>query len=444
MTEEILALVAQRSGMVFAPNRRLEAEAGIARAMKEAAQPDAAAYLALVCRDSVALDELVDEVTVGETHFMRDPAQMEQIRRDVLPALQSRRADTAPRVWSAGCATGEEAYSLAILLEEEGLAEGALVLGTDLSAAALAKARAGSYSDWSMRGVTGQFLEGYFRHVRRRRVLVDRIRRKVRFERLNLVGAEDYATAGAYAMDLILCRNVLIYFDHETAGRIAARLFQCLAEGGVLLTAGADPLLGEYAPFEVEVTRVGLVYRRPRAGAARSVAAAMAPWAPLPPHVEAVEPLDREVTTAPSVSPPPPPDGGGEAFERVMAKANADGAEEAEGMAQAELRRHPLSAPLHYLHAALLLSLEREEEAEQEAQRALYLDRSLAVAHFLLGTILRRRDARAEARRAFRNARDLCADRPPDDEVVAGGGERAGALHLAASNEMERLEVTLG
>ena len=81
-------------------------------------------------------------------------------------------------------------------------------------------------------------------------------------------------------MDLILCRNVLLYFGHETAGRIAARLFDCLAEGGVLLTAGADPLLGEYAPFEVEVTRVGLVYRRPRApsaAAGRGAAARPAP-----------------------------------------------------------------------------------------------------------------------------------------------------------------------
>ena len=99
---------------------------------------------------------------------MRDPDQMDLIRREVLPALRRRRGAGAPaRVWSAGCATGEEAYSLAILLEEEGLDEGAVVLGTDLSAAALEKARAGSYSDWSMRGVSAEFLQDYFRHVAR-------------------------------------------------------------------------------------------------------------------------------------------------------------------------------------------------------------------------------------------------------------------------------------
>lgn len=444
MSEEILALVAQRSGMVFAPNRRAEAEAGIARAMKEAGASDAAAYLAFVRRDSAALDDLVDEVRVGETHFMRDPAQMDLIRRGVLVALKARRGGRAPRVWSAGCATGEEAYSLAILLEEEGLGDGAFVLGTDFSSAALAKARAGSYSDWSMRGVTGEFLAAYFRHVRRRRVLVDRIRKKVCFERLNLVGPEGYATVGGHGMDLILCRNVLIYFDHETTGRIAARLFDSLTEGGVLLTAGADPLLAEYAPFEVDVTRVGLVYRRPRAGSARARPAAVAPPAPLLRPVEAAPPVAREVPTPASISTPLPPDEGREAFERVRAKANEHGAEQAEGIARAELGHHPLSAPLHYLHAALLLSLERDEEAEQGARRALYLDRTLAVAHFLLGTILRRRGARAEALRAFRNTRDLCAIRPADDEVPAGAGEKMGALGNAAAMEMTRLDVIFG
>jgi chemotaxis protein methyltransferase CheR len=352
-------------------------------------------------------------------------------------------------VWSAGCATGEEAYSLAILLQEEGLGEGAFVLGTDLSAAALARARAASYSDWSMRGVSDTFLGEYFRHQRRRRVLVDRIRTKVSFERLNLVGAEEYAAAGASGMDLILCRNVLIYFDHATAARIAARLFDCLAPGGVLLTAGADPLLGECAPFEVEVTRVGLVYRRPRAGSAPAAPASVAPPAPAslapaprlstaddaPPVAGLARPTTTEAST--------PLDLGQEAFDRVMALANTDGAQAAEWIARGELRRHPLLAPLHYLHAALLLSLERDEEAEHAAHRALYLDRTLAVAHFLLGTILRRRGALPGALRSFRNTRDLCAERPADEEVPAGVGERMGALHSAAAMEIEQLEVAV-
>src|SRR5688572_28149974 len=185
MTQEILALVAERSGMVFAPNRLMEAEGGIARAMRRAGADDLAAYLILVRGDGIALDDLVDELTVGETHFMRDPEQMGLIRRELLPALnRCRGGGAAPRVWSAGCATGEEAYSLAILIEEEGLSDAAVVLGTDLSTAALEKARVGSYADWSMRGVSEQFLLGYFRHAEGRHTIIDRIRNMVRFERL--------------------------------------------------------------------------------------------------------------------------------------------------------------------------------------------------------------------------------------------------------------------
>jgi chemotaxis protein methyltransferase CheR len=452
MTQEILALVAERSGMVFASNRLAEAEAGIARAMGRAGADDLTAYLILLRGDAIALDHLIDDLTVGETHFMRDPDQMDLVRRELLPALNRCRGGGAPpRVWSAGCATGEEAYSLAILIEEEGLGAGAVVLGTDLSTAALTKARVGSYSDWSMRGVSAQFLQDYFRHAGGRRILVDRIRNMVRFERLNLVGQEDYAAAGACGMDVILCRNVLIYFGHETAGRIAVRLYDCLTEGGVLLTAGADLRLGEYAPFEVEVTRVGLVYRRPCAATGGPAPAKLAPEKlapaapPRPWGLAVARPVaDREAPAPVKALPPAAPDLGREAFERVTAHANAKGAAEAERIAQAALRRHPLDAPLHYLRATLLLAVDRDEEAENEAQRALYLDPSLAVAHFLLGTILRKRGARPGARRAFRNVRDLCAARPSDEEVPAGAGERASALHSAASAELELLEVAVG
>lgn len=416
---EVAALVAERSGLVFSANRRVEVEAGIARAMRHAGVADCAAYLVLVSRDVAALDDLVDELRVGETHFMRGPEQLELVRREVLPTLRARRESGRPaRVWSAGCATGEEAYSLAILLAEEGLQKDALVLGTDISPAALATARAGSYSDWSMRGVSDQFRRDYFRHVRGKRVLVEHIRNMVRFAHLNLVGAQSYAAMGASGMDLILCRNVLMYFGEETAGRIAARLYDCLAEGGVLLTSGADLLLGEYAPFEVQVTNVGLLYRRSRA------------TAPAPPP------------SAPTPSRASPPPGAAierGSFEQVLTIANGMGAFEAEVLAQAALRRQPLDAPLHYLRAALLVALERDEDAEAEAQRALYLDPSLAIAHFLLGTILRKRGARPGALRAFRNARDLCAARPEDEAVLAGAGERVGALRSAASAEMDLL-----
>ena len=441
--------MAERSGLVFAPNRRAEAEAGIARAMKRAGADDLAAYLVLVRRDGAALDDLVDELTVGETHFMRDPDQMDLIRREVFPALKRRRdAGAAARVWSAGCATGEEAYSLAILLEEEGLDDGAVVLGTDLSAAALEKARAGSYSDWSMRGVSGQFLQDYFRHVRGRRILVDRIRNKVRFERLNLVGPEDYAAAGAFGMDLILCRNVLIYFDHETAGRIARATVRLPGRRRSAAHRGCRPAPRRIRPLrsrgDARGPRVPAPPRRTgrgRAGDGSPRPLRRRPWRP----DRCREPVaDREEPAPPKASPPAEPDLGREAFVRVMGHANAKGRSKRNGS-----RRRRFAATLWTPTCTTCgprssWPWTATRRRKHEAQRALYLDPSLAVAHFLLGTILRKRGARPGALRAFRNVRDLCAARPSDEEVPAGAGERTGALHSAASAEMERLEVTVG
>ena len=296
-----------------------------------------------------------------------------------------------------------------------------------------------------MREVDEAFQQAYFRPARRRRVLVDRIRQKVRFERLNLVSEASYVAAGAVAMDLILCRNVLIYFEHPTARRIAARLFESLAEGGVLLTGGADPLLTDSGLFDIEVTRVGLVYRRRRPGAS-SVSAARLPVAlTRPTRREAPMALESDATppaaialeraeTATELEP------GRLAFARVLAHANRAGAEEAEKMAAAELRRHPLDASLHYLRATLLLALGRHEEAEGQAQRALFLDRSLAVAHFLMGTLLRRRGDLEGALRAFRNVRQLCVSPAADGAVGPSDGACASGLQSAAVAEIERLE----
>jgi chemotaxis protein methyltransferase CheR len=123
---------------------------------------------------------------------------------------------------------------------------------------------------------------------------------------------------------------------------------------------------------------------------------------------------------------------------RVRALANLDPAEADQASAEA-IERHPLSSELHYLRAVILHGLGSEIEAARAARRVLYLDRSLAIAHFLLGTILRRRGDRAGAWRSFRNARDLCASRPGAEVVALTDGEPAGRLAEAAALQMTRL-----
>jgi chemotaxis protein methyltransferase CheR len=422
------------------------------------------------------LDDLVVELTVGETYFFRDLDQFQYLRGTVVPDMWRRHGpqDTI-RAWSCGCASGEEAYSLAIVLHEQGLGERCYLLATDISRAALVRAHQAAYGDWSLRGPGAAAAAPYLARRGNRFVVRDRIRRAVTFEYLNL--ARDVYPSfanGTWGMDLILCRNVLIYFDAATVRGVARRLFESLAPGGWLVTAASDPPLGGDAPFEVVVTDVGVFYRRPGAVAevpgteyrVPSTEYQVSVYARAAPCNPSGGPAASVLGTSYSVPAPSPP----AEVEARGAYARGDYARAAElaaplaadlstallyaralanvetGRAEracAEVaERHPLSAELHHLHAVLLLELGRDEEAARAARRVTYLDRTLALGHFTLGSVLFRRGDRAGARRAFRNARDLSAARPAGEPVPLSDGMPAGRLAEAASAQLAVLGAT--
>lgn len=425
----VASLLGKRIGLSFPPQRRAAAEQGIRRAMSRAGVTDPDRYRTLLETSAAPLDDLVTELTIGETYFFREPAQFEHIRRQVLPDVRSRRGPGhTVRAWSAACASGEEAYSLAIVLAEEGLAARSYVLATDVSRAALAKARRAVYGDWSLRGPGASAAARYLRRRGNLHALDDRIRRAVTFEYLNLaLDAYPSFTTGAWGMDLILCRNVLIYFERDAVRAVARRLYETLAPGGWLLTASSDPLLADDLPFETVVTNAGVCYRRP-APALSTVAPGLSIPVP-PPVVTAAD----EAGAAAERSPDP-----AASLRRVQSLANVEPAE-AERACAAAIATQPLAAELHHLHAVLLLELGRDEEAVAAARRVVYLDRSLAVGHFTLGTVLRRRGDLAGARRAYRNAHDLCAARPADEAVPLADGECAGRFAEAAAAQLAML-----
>jgi chemotaxis protein methyltransferase CheR len=169
----------------------------------------------------VAREAIVAEMTIGETYFQRDPAQFDLLRRQLLPQLLADRdADRPVRVWSAGCASGEEPYTVAMLFDELSALDRAQIVGTDIARQRLEDAQRGVYSQWSLRGAADDFRAKYFRERGRFFELVPAIREQVDFRYLNL--AEDRfpsLSVGIWGMDVILCRNVLIYFDRESVWR---------------------------------------------------------------------------------------------------------------------------------------------------------------------------------------------------------------------------------
>jgi chemotaxis protein methyltransferase CheR len=186
---------------------------------------------------------LIDEVTVKETSFLRDRGQLAGIDwRSLLEGAHDRGADRV-RVWTAPCATGEEAYSLALLACEafDTLRPPVSILATDISATALARARRGVYGPRSARALEPAVRERHFRDEEGGLVVDEPLRALVTFARHNLVSGP-FPPLGEAPFDLILCRNVLIYFDGETVGRVLACLQDALAGAGQLVLGAADEL----------------------------------------------------------------------------------------------------------------------------------------------------------------------------------------------------------
>jgi chemotaxis protein methyltransferase CheR len=465
--DAIAELVRARTGLTFARTRRQQAETGIRQAMAEGGASDPDQFCHVVRSDERAFQALVENLTVAETYFFRERDQFQVLRQRILPELaRGMRAGERLRLWSAGCASGEEAYSLAILLEQEGLADRACVIATDISRAALTLARKASYGAWSFRDSTPDIAGAYFRRQGNRLALIDRIRRMVEFDLLNLAEPiYPLRVTGPLGLDVILCRNVLIYFDAETVERVAKQMFDSLKDGGWLITGPSDPPLWNYAPYETVLTAGGVLYRRnggiaegrrrrgpdrlfasgaiashdpvPVAAAARPSAAAAAA------RKEAPSRWTDQSHERANGSPEAPPAPDACAAELKQIAQRGDPRETASALIAAA-ETHPLSPELHYLQAIVLMSLGRYDEATSSLRRVIYLDRSMAAAHFTLGSIQQRRGAFAEARRSYRNVLAACGRRDADEVIPLSEGETVGRLANAARAQLAHIEHHAG
>lgn len=207
---------------------------------------------------------LVEAVAVRETYFFREWPQLESFRDELLPQLAAENAERRElRIWSAGCATGEEPYSIAILLRESGRFDGwrVRILGTDLVASAIAAARRARYRDASLRATPEPLRERYLcpegKHAWR---LDERIRCAVDFEAANLL--DERTCAGEPPFDVVFCRNVLMYFGEPARERVSNLLFERLRPGGRLLLGHAESLLTLDTPFALERIGRDFVYVR--------------------------------------------------------------------------------------------------------------------------------------------------------------------------------------
>ena len=265
-------MLGSRCGLRFDARTRELLVDGLERAARAESLPAAE----LVARlQTTSPDELMQavlrQVTIGETYFFRHPEHFSLLRERIVPELMRHRDRRTLRAWSAGCAAGEEAYSIAIALGEAAPGFDVHVLGTDINKSALATARRGEYGRWSQRGIAREALAGYVSALSDGGVCVaPNVKERVRFEYMNL-NDPIYPSllTGTQGLDVIFCRNVLVYFFPEAAQAVLARMASCLVDGGWLVCSALDvveppPGLEMVADVNTFVLRKQLTPPRPR------------------------------------------------------------------------------------------------------------------------------------------------------------------------------------
>lgn len=477
--------LAGQFGVHFARDRWDDLERGISAVASEMGFPDGqtcARWLLSNSPTKTELEVLVSQFTVGETYFFREPKTFEVIETRVLPELirAHREKERILRIWSAGCATGEEPYSLAMLLHRllPDLDDWNInILATDINPRFLQKAAHGVYTEWSFRSTPTWVRERYFKVAGGGRYeILPEIRRMVKFSYLNL--AEDVYPAlinGTNGMDLIFCRNVLMYFRHSYAQRVVENLRRCLVSGGWLVVSPVETSNSLFSSFAtVNAGDVTLYAKTERCaqgtagenrasepagsgtGAAESVS-----------FLQVLEPVvtrfnERAASPAASLEPPAesfteshrnhetPPlrhyDEDTESTDAVKAKASGIPGEtqsiellaralanqgrlaEAAECCEKAITADRLNAGCHYLHAMVEQERGRINEAMTSLKRTLYLDPEFVLAHFALGNLTRTQGQPDRAERHFSNARSLLAAIRPESILPHSEGMTAGRL----------------
>ncbi len=449
------AMLSARTGLHFPRERWDDLEKGLASACRELGFSDPASCARWLLSEPMTqgqLEILASYLTVGETYFLRDARSFEVLEQRVLPDLLRSRseAEWRLRIWSAGCCTGEEPYSIAMLLDRvlaDSRKRNLTILATDINPLFLRQAARGVYGEWSFRALPGWMRERYFTRRRDGRHEVrPEIRRMVTFAYLNLADEVFPSLAtNTNALDVIFCRNVLMYFSPERVAAAAGRLHCALCEGGWLFVSPSEMSQALFPKFAMVDLGGALAYRKFAHGEAQAVAqpspASRASASSLAPQVVATfgalesampaRPPVRSADVEPGTRPQPPAAAAGEGaspFEMARRDADEGRLDAALAWCDKALAADRLDPMHHYLHAMIQLERGQRDAAALALERALYLAPELVVAHVALGNLRMGQGRYPEARRHFGNALELLRKLPDNALVPESDGLIAGRM----------------
>jgi chemotaxis protein methyltransferase CheR len=465
------AALREWSGMECPDNRRADLRDATLKAAKYAGGIEFETLLAKLQdpKEEALRGVWLSAYTIHETYFFRDAPQWKAIRERVIPErIEARRATKTLKIWSAGCSTGEEAYTAAIvvrqLLPDAGWT--VRIVGTDISTDVLAKARKGQFREWAFRQTPLHVRDDCFENVSSTIWKIhDDFARSVRFEALNLkTGTYPSRSIDLEDLDLILCRNVLIYFERTEMDKVITRLTDCLAPGGYLALGPAEPFPPSNLPLESLVSDGATLYRRklaetlapePLITPAAHRTKAMPSRAVNDPYDQPKRPdLPKSMTAsstnaatsalirpgpAPRIDPKPAPDQKSKS-EQAHMLADAGRWEDALVAADEAIAAGPFVGELFYLRALALKELGRLDESRDALRKCLYLEKTHWMAHLLAAGLWQREGAPDRAKSHLTAILDGLATLAPADVLPGTGGINVGRMRALADSQLKHLE----
>ncbi|HTP07295.1 MAG TPA: CheR family methyltransferase [Anaerolineae bacterium] len=488
-------LLSRACGLYFSNHRRSELEHGIGHAFAASTCTSLDEYYHALTDphpDTVELDRLINAVTVNETHFFRDEGQFNALYTYVLPQLiEQQRATRTLRIWSAGCASGEEPYSVAMLVREllPDVDQWSItILGTDINTEALNRARQGIYGEWAFRENRARQWRGrYFQQTAANRYeLIPAVRNMVTFARLNL--AEPCYPAfetNTASLNLILCRNVTIYFGKEVTTSVVARFHQALVEGGWLVAGHAEYSLETFRNFHARTYADAILYQRDGQVPALPIAQAWSVtpvpsikvsvgWMSDAPSATARPvPSPHDTSTVPTA---PLPTVAVDPIERARELLDYGQAEQACAILREQVRLHPnhveactllgqayanlgawaeaehwcrratqndlLASDAHYTLALVLQHQQKFDLAIESMRRVVYLNHLNVLGHYGLANLYHANRQHALAHKSLANTRRLLEGRAAEEMIPESGGITVGRLREAIARQQQQWHTT--
>lgn len=446
---ELRQFIRTRTGIIVQDHQRDNLNNTVATAMQRYGHSQCESFmesLRAAENNSPELEFLIAGITVGESYFFRDTSQINFLRDQYLPELIAKRTKTDKymRIWSAGCSDGQELYTLALLLREliPDLENWRLhLLGTDINTETLATCMHGHYREWSFRNTPESIRSRYFHSHKTEFELHEDVRRMARFAYLNL--AEDAFPSlltDTSNIDLILCRNVFIYFDQATVKNVLQKFAQCLVPEGILMLGASDLVDNNVSCMELIQANGTFYYRRQHSDkpvkALNSQVAKPPPIKSLPPHsrkikkpstkpinnkIDPIQELRQHLAQEQWQTVDELADSSletlGESAEllryKATAAANLGKLEQASQLCERALELDPIDKHSHFLSAIVLMELEQTEAAEATLRKVLFLDAQFLEAHYQLGLLHLRCGRQSQGIKSLKNALHLAEKGDP-------------------------------